>query len=347
MTFFNKKEDVLKIELTPYGRHLLSKGELKPDHYAFYDDDVLYDSAAAGFSEDNSQIKTRILQETISVKPQRCLESPENLISVNERSEEETYPHVNLNLNYLTEPLGTSETSNDYAPGWKSTFLKGEISGSISTTFSGSRRDGNLAAQVKRSKTNAPDSEMVSGDIGSSQYLKQIPQIESTIEYKMQVRNISNSSTIQEPTQTPAILQSTVYPDGSYIKILNQQILCQLLETNGFHFKDGLEVEVYIYEDEETEVLRPLKFLPTTTTIKNDLLVEADEVADISPDNSYVEYYINFNTDTDIPSRDICEGLQYLKTQDVLVDIDIECEDLDETFFDIYGTRIESLEECE
>lgn len=347
MTFFNKKEDVIKIELTPYGRHLLSKGELKPDYYAFFDDDILYDSESGGFSENNSQIKTRILQETVSVRPPRCLESPEKLINVHERSEEESYPHIDLNLNYLTEPLGTSQTTSDYAPGWKSTFLKGQISGSVNIAVSGSRRDGDPDAQIKRSKSNDPSSEMVSGDIGSSQYLKQIPQIESVIEYKMQVRNINNSTTSDAQEPSPAILRSTVYPDGTYIKILNEQILCQLLEINGFHFKDGLEMEVYIYEDESTEVLRPLKFLPTTSTVKNDLLVENEKIAEVSLDNSYVEYYINFRTDMDIPTKDVCEGLQYLKSQDVLVDVDIDCEDLDETFFDIYGTRIESLEECD
>ena len=40
MKFFNKKEDVLDIQLTQYGKHLLSKGELEPTYYAFFDDDV-------------------------------------------------------------------------------------------------------------------------------------------------------------------------------------------------------------------------------------------------------------------------------------------------------------------
>ena len=64
MTFFNKKEDVVSIELTPYGRSLLAKGKLKPAYYAFFDDDILYDAGAAGFSEDNNQIQTRIVDET-------------------------------------------------------------------------------------------------------------------------------------------------------------------------------------------------------------------------------------------------------------------------------------------
>jgi hypothetical protein len=43
MTFFDKKQDVLKIELTPYGRSLLSNGKLMPKYYAFFDDDIIYD----------------------------------------------------------------------------------------------------------------------------------------------------------------------------------------------------------------------------------------------------------------------------------------------------------------
>ena len=35
----NKKEDVMYIELTPYGRHLLSKGQLKPAYYNFFNED--------------------------------------------------------------------------------------------------------------------------------------------------------------------------------------------------------------------------------------------------------------------------------------------------------------------
>lgn len=48
---FDRKEEVLEIELTSYGRHLLSKGQFKPAYYAFYDDDVVYDSAYIGYSE--------------------------------------------------------------------------------------------------------------------------------------------------------------------------------------------------------------------------------------------------------------------------------------------------------
>ena len=44
MTFFNRKEEVIDIELTQYGKLLLAKGEFKPKKYAFFDDDVIYDA---------------------------------------------------------------------------------------------------------------------------------------------------------------------------------------------------------------------------------------------------------------------------------------------------------------
>ena len=48
MEFFNRKEEVLDIELTQYGKYLLSIGELAPAYYAFFDDDVIYDTKYQG-----------------------------------------------------------------------------------------------------------------------------------------------------------------------------------------------------------------------------------------------------------------------------------------------------------
>jgi len=38
MTFFNKKTEVMQIEMTPYGRYLYSIGKLKPHSYEFVDE---------------------------------------------------------------------------------------------------------------------------------------------------------------------------------------------------------------------------------------------------------------------------------------------------------------------
>ena len=51
MTFFNNKEQSLKFELTPYGRYLMSQGQLKPHSYEFVDDDIMYDLQQVSGSE--------------------------------------------------------------------------------------------------------------------------------------------------------------------------------------------------------------------------------------------------------------------------------------------------------
>ncbi len=41
--FINRQEEVLQIQLTPYGKHQFSRGEFNPEYYAYYDEDILYD----------------------------------------------------------------------------------------------------------------------------------------------------------------------------------------------------------------------------------------------------------------------------------------------------------------
>jgi len=52
MEFFNKKEEVLEVVLTNYGRDKLAAGQFNPTFYAFFDDDILYDVSGSGYTED-------------------------------------------------------------------------------------------------------------------------------------------------------------------------------------------------------------------------------------------------------------------------------------------------------
>ena len=60
MAFFNKKEDVIDLKLTQYGKMLLSRGRFKPAYYQFFDDEILYDSKYAGYEESQNSIEDRI-----------------------------------------------------------------------------------------------------------------------------------------------------------------------------------------------------------------------------------------------------------------------------------------------
>jgi hypothetical protein len=313
MTFFDKKQDVLKIELTPYGRSLLSNGKLMPKYYAFFDDDIVYDISTIGATEDQDAIKNRILSETPRLRPQRDLRSPENLISNFEQGESSSRPFSEVQLNYLTEPLGTSDGTERNASSWHLTTILGEIDSSESTY-----------------------------DVSGS-YLRQIPQVNMTLEYKMQVRNARDDSPVRGQAISSVAPASEIFEDGTYIEVLDDQIIARIIEENGFTFKEGLEIEAYMFEDEET--LKPLKMMPKMKSIVNDMLVDVDDEF-VPTDENYLEHYITIYYDEAIPDSDLCKGISKLKKEDILIDIDVECLDEQGVDFDIYRTRVTDVEKC-
>ena len=67
--FLNQKEEVIRIELTPYGKEKFSKGQFMPSYYAFYDNDILYDGVYGGITESQNRIVTRITTGTPRLGP--------------------------------------------------------------------------------------------------------------------------------------------------------------------------------------------------------------------------------------------------------------------------------------
>jgi hypothetical protein len=101
MSFMDDKKEVLSIELTQYGRHLLSKGEFKAEYYSFFDEDVVYDLSFNGVEETQSEATERILEHSIVLKPQRVI--PENQLNETE---------------IFKNTLGNSETGKELKPSW-------------------------------------------------------------------------------------------------------------------------------------------------------------------------------------------------------------------------------------
>ena len=64
MKFFNKQEQVIDLQLTQYGKYLLSTGKFKPVFYAFFDDGILYDPEYAYGPQEQKDIQNRIKSET-------------------------------------------------------------------------------------------------------------------------------------------------------------------------------------------------------------------------------------------------------------------------------------------
>lgn len=310
MTFFNKKEDVLKIELTPHGRKLLSQGKLMPSYYAFLDDDILYDASQGGISENNSQSKQRILSETPYMKPQTNYKGVDSSKSdMSTKAEQATF---------LQQKIGSNNTAESRASGWNVTALLGEI----------------------ESSQNALS--------GSDVATQPIPQLEMELNYTMSAGNAANLEIANQGLMFNRQLPTVVKPDGSYVDIVPEQILLNIFERNGFFHKDSYEIEVYLYEQDETKIDRKLKFFEQDMQIKNNMLVDDVNQTDVEITNEFVEYYLDISVDKEIPEEDICKGLRRLKAKDIFLDIEVECPDRDDMDVNIYGTRVrnEDLEDC-
>ena len=267
--YFDKKEDVLEIVLTPHGRRLLSQGKLMPEYYSFLDDDVIYDAAAAGGSESNYQVKTRILTETPSLKPQS------NLVDLQAKLKDENPDLSSDSTKYDLYTIGTSNTREEFAPSWQVKFIRNEIS--ASATYQ-------------------------SSPFG----IKNVPQIETEIEYKISVGNRSNDQRTRGQESSPELPLSKVYSDGSYVKVQEEQILMNILEKNGFLHSESLELEVFLYDESEAGNLIPLKFEKRQKEVENDILKDEDvqnafDSLTTELQTDQVEYYFDVRVDNEIP----------------------------------------------
>ena len=324
MAFFDKKEDVIKLELTEYGKHLLSLGKLKPKYYSFFDDDILYDSEAGGFTETQTMIKTRILEETPKSKPYYNYMGIETQFFKQDRhlsSEKILYPTVNEKLNFLQNPLGTADPTITKTPAWEVVTIRGEISGVVPT----------LSA--------------------STYQTLHIPQVDCDINYFLSIKNNFDRQPEVGMTVSPNIPRSEIKQDGTFLNIEEEQLLVHIEEKYCLNLNDSLEIEVYMFDDADSSNMIPLKFRKREEQIKNGFLVNMpplteEEISEMGLDETqYVEYYFDLRVDKEIPEEDICQGVNFLKTKQIYLDMDFECPERQGPSFNIYQTDVDP-EDC-
>jgi len=157
--FFNKKQDVIDLQLTSYGKQLLTRGLFKPVYYAFSDDGVLYDnrwvSGTLG-KEQQSAVEQRIQEETPRLKTQytkvgadrglfnlsysaykAALKNIFDLFEftdmndlINNITKIKGSPQFAASEKLLENILGTKEYFNQYNPAWNILLYNGKISSS-------------------------------------------------------------------------------------------------------------------------------------------------------------------------------------------------------------------------
>jgi len=319
MTFFNRKEEVIDIELTQFGKHLLSKGLFRPEYYAFFDDDIIYDTKFAGIaSETQNEIEPRI-KETPRLKTQYVFSGIETEINrsveesrreaVEEDSLDRNAPPIKLiqptaDRNYATSaPLGTAKIGSPKSPAWKVSFLKGELSGSVNI------------------------------EIGTKQPAQPIPQLDVEVIYDTFVRT-------QLGDEVNLITQDALFEDGTYISLEDNSIVLEVGELNGRQLNGEFKIEVYSVEEEQEggvptgkEILTPLNFQKRVTKnykiTPGNIYVRQPVDTSTSPGANVtnVEYWLDMRVDSEIDELLMCELKPVDKTKGVFSNRTYECED--------------------
>ena len=335
MRFFNSKEEVLDVQLTQYGRHLLSQGQWKPTYYAFFDDGVIYDYARAGVTtEAKNDIETRIQDETPYFRTQTNFSGRDEFFfdGVND-VEDRVRLGVYEKLTVLPMTLGTTTLDSEKTPAYKIRFIEGEIQ-NLEYNITGAVRTTNVGAGVTNS---------------TSQQLLEIPQLDLDVEFQISTERRGTEPKFEFD---PALAPNTIYADDAQVYVGPDQLIFVIEEENATFDYENFDIEVFEIQEGVGNIgepiLEPLSFVKPVQNVVDNQMIDQREAEILAGrldgrppelDPTYVEYFFNVNTDSEIDENVICRSIKSLKSTDLFSDLDINCPDIRTVSqVNIYGT---------
>tara|TARA_R110002012_G_scaffold92195_2_gene224063 strand:+ start:317 stop:1426 length:1110 start_codon:yes stop_codon:yes gene_type:complete len=326
MEFFNKKEEVIDLQLTQYGKLLLSTGKLKPVYYAFHDENIIYDSNYAGFSETQNETHPRIQENTPNTKIIHNFHSIEDeMVTAVEIQNSGDPDLAQLMLQQTAEksqvlinPLANSDLGTDKIPAWDLSLLSGKIlTGSTSPT---------LTLSSSANILNIPQIEVemvyrVEAETGIPLTSQEIQDIQ---EGRSEMIPQSILEQVLEPDTIIDTGEARPFEDGSFFTVTkdlaNGKLIFQIVEQNVPQGNDNFEIEIFEIEDVDangaikntTKItdLKQLRMLVEPELIINDILVDEADGRSLSSsdiDSSFADYYFEISTDDEISSALVCK----------------------------------------
>ena len=229
MSFINKKEEVIKLELTQFGKRLLSKGNFKPQYYQFFDDDIIYDSNYAGTDEKQNNIQTRI-KDGISLDVQYSVTSLEDKFDQEteeiESGDEDLFKEIKHSVNTTEKEKLLSYPLSTISPGASSGPLF------------------NLAAADSKIK-NTTLTFLTQSGIQSK-----IPQIEFNPNYRVTrdvtLKTVDENQIYDSESYVLDFTQDKItFFDNTFLETSSEDIVITLEETSVPFLKDNFEIEVF------------------------------------------------------------------------------------------------------
>ena len=347
MQFLDPKEQVIDLQLTSYGKYLLSVGQFNPASYAFFDSDIIYDRrfAETGSTrtlELQNSIEGRIQQETPRLEAQTLYRGSEigvfstspNLAhtlmpGVYPDKKNEVGTNQSPEKSYIfSEPIGNSAYNSTNVAAWNIGFLKAPLSAS-NPWYTGS-----------------------SGGIPTAF----IPQLECDLRYYVEkypadvekqnahtgwqdMQNIKSFNELAKEKETIYNVNTPImFSDDTYMIYKDDFALLTIEEANTEFLKENFEVEVFkkepfVKKDSQGNVVSG-----SYSEVLKKLYFGGEHLKD----EDRVDYYFTIDLDAEIDEEEYCKLRGSLdKVENIYVERVFNCEALNKETthsLDVYDT---------
>lgn len=341
MQFFNQKEEVIDIQLTQFGKRLLSQGRFKPTYYAFYDNDVLYDlnyaNASGSYKETQNQTEKRILKETPRLKTQYMFES-----AMRPSDMQWIEPSISTTSLYQDNILGIMEMAQDildetYIGGWEADTMGQhmgganpsgyiQLGGELQLTFDRNYSLGMPIGTMKLGSEYVPawEVDFLYGKMnnyethhtGSGASIK-IPQLNAEIDYEVFTIKADQETGAKQTSYIPpelAAVISDILPQGGDAEsgITEMELMAE--DGTALEIKpDYLLLEIdekntdFLRDNFELEVFEIIEDQTdphTGAVITQEIPLEFHTVGELG--KQHVEYWFNIEVDEDVVPAYFC-----------------------------------------
>ena len=288
MEFLNQKEEVFEFQLTEYGKYLLAIGKLKPEFYAFFDDDILYDTNCAGYTEHQNIARSRIQEDTPRLKATTTRTGAETRVTQFLSNLESPVGNSNSDPANNTEafnqpvfadkgtinahPIGRSSTNTQKNPSWNALILSdAELSSSQDT-------------------------------LNTADYIEHIPQLNITLDYYTFIEggNLTDNSI---SSYLPSVEGGE--PSSLFLSLKEDYLMMEITEENTPFEKENFDIEIF---HSSSAPIGTGSFVPLAYTPEGgNYFIYPREINNSANLAGNVEYYFNVLVDNEIPEEVIEE----------------------------------------
>jgi hypothetical protein len=165
-----------------------------------------------------------------------------------------------------------------------------------------------------------------------------IPQIDVTLNY---IKTIDKRRFTPDPDSVYEIVGATpIFADNKLVRLVESNLLVYSEEINTDLLTENFEIEVFLSASDNT--LQRKFFEKKVDQVVDGYMVSPTEqsnpVATLT--TSSVEYYFDIFTDQEVSRGVACRGAETFNKNSYYIDIDFDCgeDQLQKTFYDIYGS---------